>query len=300
MYLPNKVEIVEVCPRDGFQNVKEFIDTDRKIEIIKKLIDSGFKRVEITSFVNPKWIPQMKDAAEVVTAIKEYSKGKDVGLIGLVPNKRGVENALSVGVDELTYVISVSERHNKENVNRTVEESMNQFAEIVTEKKNEVKFRLALATTFGCPFGEEIKTEKIISMAKKGLELGASEILLADTVGLGNPLLVENVMKEVVKEIDVNKICMHMHDTRGLALANMIAAMKYGVTKFETAAGGLGGCPFAPGASGNAATEDLLNMLNSMGIAVDIDGEKLAEAVGIIREYVNSPIVSHMSSLCKA
>lgn len=297
MNLPEKVEIVEVCPRDGFQNVKDFISTENKVEIIKKLIDTGFKRIEITSFVNPKWIPQMIDAKEVAAEVKKYSKGKNVILVALAPNKRGFQNALEAGIDEVTFVVSVSEAHNKKNVNKTVEESMAQFEEIAKDKGG-VRLKLALATALGCPFGEKIKTEKIISMAKRGLDVGADEILIADTVGLGNPLLVDKVLGEVTKHIDVNKICMHLHDTRSLALANTVAAMQHGVYKFESAAGGLGGCPFAPGASGNVATEDLANMLISMGIDININIDKLTEAVGLIKRYVNYPITSHMSRLC--
>lgn len=298
MNIPKNVEIIEVCPRDGFQNVKDFIKTEDKIEIIKKLVDVGYKKIEITSFVNPKWIPQMIDAADVVAEIKNYTKDKDVELMGLIPNKRGATNAEATGIDWISYVVSVSEKHNMANVNRTVEQSMAEFEEIVGDKKG-MKVRLGIATALGCPFGEEIKTEKIISMAEKGLKLGADSILIADTVGLGNPVLVDRVLGEMKKYIDMDKICMHLHDTRGLSLAHTLVAMNHGVKVFESAAGGLGGCPFAPGASGNCATEDLANMLMGMRVDINLNIEELNKAIDLIKQKVNSPIVSHMNSLCK-
>lgn len=296
MQIPAKVEIIEVCPRDGFQNVKDFIKTENKIKIIKQLIDSGVKRLEVTSFVSPKWVPQMSDADAVVAEAKKYAKENNVKLIALAPNKKGVELALNSGVDEVSYVLSVSESHNKKNVNKTVEESLNQFAEIA-QMKGTASLKLAIGTTFGCPFGEEIKTEKIITTAKRALDEGASEVILADTVGLGNPALVEKIIKDVTQEIDPRNISLHVHDTRGLGLANILTAMVNGIYRFESAAGGLGGCPFAPGASGNVATEDLINMLESMGVKTDIDIQKVKEAVSMIELYVNSPVTSHMSLL---
>lgn len=297
MILPQNAEIIEVCPRDGFQNVKDFIPTERKIEIIKSLIDVGFKRIEATSFVNPQWVPQMADASEVVAEVKEYAKGKNVSIIALIPNEKGFANATKAGVDEVNYVVSVSETHNKKNVNRTVDESL-AILEKIAENRGTTKIRLALATALGCPFGEKIETKKIIEMAKRGLKAGANEILVADTVGLGHPQLIEDVLTEMTAHIDASKLCMHLHDTRGLALANTIAALRLGVTKFESAVGGLGGCPFAPGAAGNVATEDLVNLLSVMNVETGLDQDKLSAAVDLVRRYVNSPIVSHMSKLC--
>ena len=176
-------------------------------------------------------------------------------------------------------------------------DSLLHFEEICKEYKGALKVRLALATTFGCPFGEQIETQKIITMAERGLKAGASKILLADTVGLGNPVLVDSVLSEVKKYIPVDAISMHLHDTRGLALANTLAALNYGVTEFESAAAGLGGCPFAPGASGNVSSEDLVNMLTMMGIETNINMDELKTAIAFIRERVNAPVISHMASL---
>ncbi len=296
MFLPKQIQITEVCPRDGFQNVKDFIPTEKKISIIKGLIDSGFKKIEAASFVSPKWVPQMVDAKEVVSAVKDYAKENNVVLVGLALNAKGVEGAINAGVDEINYAISVSEAHSIKNANKTNIQAFEQFAEVVKMKGNK-KINLSLATTFGCPFGEDIPTEKIVRFAVKGMELGADSIGLADTIGVANPLLVEEVVNAVKKEISIDKICMHLHDTRGLALTNTLVAMMNGLYIFETAAGGLGGCPFAPGASGNSATEDLLYMLSSIGIETGINEDVLYETIKLIKNNVNTRLSSHMSIL---
>jgi len=299
MIIPKSVEILEVCPRDGFQNVKDFIATEDKIAIVERLIDANFKRIELGSFVSPKAIPQMADTKEVVAAAKQYAVDQDIKFVALVPNARGVESAIAAGVDQITYVISASESHNKANVNRTVAESMEQYEALIKEYKGDIDFRLGLATTFGCPFGDEVKIERIQEMCKWAFDLGTVEILMADTVGLGNPKKVSEVMRTLVNEFGPEKFVMHLHDTRGLALANTLAAMQYGITKFESATGGLGGCPFAPGASGNAATEDLYYMLSEMGIETNIEIEKVYEAIQLIKDKVNTTIVSHLAPLYK-
>lgn len=298
MNLPKKVNVIEVGPRDGFQNVKDFIKTEDKIEIIKQIVDAGAKHIEITSFVHPKWVPQMKDASEVVKAVKEYTKDKDVELIALAPNKYGALKAKEAGVHTITYVISASEAHNKKNVNRTIEESFNELEEIRKELGN-VKFRLALATTFGCPFNEKVPVGRIIDMAKRGLSMGADKILLADTIGIASPLEVKNIIGEITKYINPSNFVTHFHDTRGMGLANTLVALEENITQFESAVGGLGGCPFAPGAAGNIATEDLINMLHSMSVETGINSGKINEAISLVREKVNAPVASHMSSLCK-
>lgn len=296
--LPKKVKIVEVGPRDGFQNVKDFIETKDKIEIIKKMVDAGAKHIEITSFVHPKWVPQMKDAKEVLEEVKDCIGDREVELIALVPNKYGALKAKEAGAHTITYVISASEAHNKANVNRTIEESFKELEDIQKEL-GDVKFRLALATTFGCPFNEKVPTSRIIEMAKRGLSMGADKILLADTIGSASPLKVKNIISEITKEMSPEHFVTHFHDTRGMGLANTLVALNENITYFESAVGGLGGCPFAPGAAGNIATEDLVNMLHSMSIETDIDLNKTGEVIDLIREKVKSPIVSHMASLCK-
>ena len=187
MDLPKHVELIEVCPRDGFQNVHDIIPFEGKVAIIKKLAEAGFKRLEIVSFVSPKAIPQMADAKDVVAAVKDTLKEHGVRTVALVPNARGVETAVECGIDELTYVISVSKAHNMANVRRTPEESMEQFKALIQEYGHKIDFRLALATALGCPFGEEIRTERVAEMVQFGLDLGCKEISIADTVGMSNP-----------------------------------------------------------------------------------------------------------------
>ena len=297
MKLPETVELIEVCPRDGFQNVHDLIPFDAKVAIIKKLAEAGFKRIEAVSFVSPKAIPQMADAKDVMLAVKDTLKAHGVRSVALVPNARGVETALECGVDELTYVVSVSEKHNMANVRRTPDESLAQFKELAGQYGHQMRFRLALATALGCPFGEEIRTERVAEMVRFGLEQGCEEVMIADTVGMSNPKRTYDLMEALVKEFGPERFVMHLHDTRGLALANTLACMQLGVHKFESAAGGLGGCPFAPGAAGNVATEDVLNMMSEMGIATGIDNDVLHEAVELIQANVHANIV-YDSGVC--
>ena len=299
MDLPKRIELIEVCPRDGFQNVHDIIRFEGKVAIIKKLAEAGFKRLEVVSFVSPKAIPQMADAKEVVAAVRDTLKAHGVRTVALVPNAQGVETAVECGINELTYVISVSRSHNIANVRRTPEESMEQFKTLIQEYGHKIDFRLALATALGCPFGEEIRTERVAEMVQFGLDLGCKEISIADTVGMSNPKRTYDLMNALTAQFGADKFVMHLHDTRGLALANTLAAMQLGVHKFETAAGGLGGCPFAPGAAGNVATEDTLNMMHEMGIETGIDNDALHEAVLLLQQYVHAPIVSHLMSLYK-
>jgi len=299
MNLPKKVKIIEVGPRDGFQNIDAFIETKHKLEIIDALEDAGLKNIQITSFVNPKWIPQMRDAKEICeTCVNK--EGRKYKIYVLCPNRRGVENAIAAKAEVISIVASVSEAHNKANINSSVEESFLGLEE-TAKAFPDAKFRLDLATVFGCPFGEEIKTERIIELVKRARKAGISEVLLADTVGMGNPVLVEEILTKVKDEIGIEGIILHIHDTRGMGLANMLTAMQLGYDTFETAIGGLGGCPFAPGAAGNVSTEDFINMLNSMRIEHDVDIEKLYKALELIDEYVDVEIKnSHMYSVYKS
>lgn len=296
MELPKNAVIVEVVPRDGFQNVHDFIPTEDKIQIIKMLIDSGVTHMEVTSFVHPKWVPQLADASEVLREIKAYRASKGVQLIALVPNKFGALKAKEIGVDAITYVISASEAHNTKNVNRSIEQSFLELEEIASELGS-IKMRLAIACTFGCPFGEVVPVDRVIKMAERALQLGADRILLADTIGVGNPLQVKEIVAAVKQRIDVGRLGVHFHDTRGMGLANTLVAALEGISYFESAAGGLGGCPFAPGAAGNIATEDMVNMLHAMNVQTGVSLEVLKEAIGLIRNKVHAPIVSHMCAI---
>jgi hydroxymethylglutaryl-CoA lyase len=297
MDLPESVELIEVCPRDGFQNVADLIPFDAKVAIIEKLARAGYKRMEFVSFVSPKAIPQMADAKEVAAAVMPVLRENGVKSAALVPNRHGVEDAIECGIDEITYVISVSEKHNLANVRRTPAESMEQFQLLIKKYGSQIRFRLSLATALGSPFNEVITLAQVRDMVKRGFDLGCKEVMLADTVGIATPRQVNELLSPLVAEFGSEPIMLHLHDTRGLALANTYAAMQLGIRKFDVAAGGLGGCPFAPGAAGNVAAEDVLNMMAGLGVETGINKAILKEAIALIRAQVHAPIVSHMASL---
>lgn len=295
MNLPSKVTLIEVGPRDGFQNIEKFIPTDMKIEVIENLIDSGFKKIQITSFVHPKAIPQMKDSKEVASAMVE--KYKDIVFVALVPNLYGAKSAYEAGIRNISFVISASETHNKENVNRSVRESFEELAKIKSELP-ELKIKLDIATAFGCPFEGKISIEKIFSMIENAISIDVDEIFLADTIGVGNPSQVDDILKRVSERFPERKFGLHMHDTRGMGLANILVALQNGFTTFESAIGGLGGCPFAPGAAGNIATEDLINMIKEMGIPTEINLPKLIKITSLIKSSIKPDLTSHMANVC--
>lgn len=297
----NKVEITEVCPRDGFQNVKEFIPTDKKIEIAKRLMDAGFKEMEVVSFVSPKWIPQMADAAEVVEELDKYrkEKGLDVKFIGLAPNAKGVSNAVKSKVDGIVCPISVTEKHNLSNVNRTREQSFKDMEEMINTYEG-LDVTVGLACTFISPFpNDSVSIDDIKRMSERAYKIGAKKVVLADTVGTASPLVVDDILSKLKGEYDFDKVSLHLHDTAGFALMNAMIGVKHGFIKYESAAGGLGGCPFAPGAAGNVATEDLLNLFKQMNIETNIDFDTVLNAVDKIKDYVEADIVSHMYPYCR-
>lgn len=293
--LPSSVEIIEVCPRDGFQNIKTPIPAATKIEIIDRLIDCGFQWIEATSFVHPKAIPQMADAAEVLQAVKSKHAGK-VGLIALAPNLFGAQRAIEIGADAITFVISASEKHNLENTRQTIEKSLTAFAEVCKIKGN-CKIRLAVATAFDCPFAGAVDPRQVISLVDAGLAAGADEVMLADTIGTATPLQMEALLNPIMAKYPRISFILHIHDTQGMGLANVMTALNLGVTRFETAAFGLGGCPFAPGAAGNIATEDLVNMLHKMNIATGLDDEKIVAVARFIEEKLALPPLGHMARI---
>jgi hydroxymethylglutaryl-CoA lyase len=293
--LPKNVNVVEVGPRDGFQNLPDFIPTEVKIAAIEKIIASGVREVEITSFVNPKAVPQMADASEVASEIvRKYGGKPGARLIALIPNARGAQSAADCGIGTVSVVISVSESHNKANVNRTVEESLAGLVEIVDTFPG-LTIRLETATALGCPFEGNVPERNVLALIARGLEIGVKEIALCDTIGVANPVQVDSLTRAVRKEFgDRYPLALHLHDTRGMGLANTYAGLMNGVDIVETSIGGLGGCPFAPGAAGNTATEDLLNMLGSMGIETGVDMTKYFEALHYIRDNIKDDLISHM------
>jgi len=295
MNLPKQVLITEVGPRDGFQNIKEWIPTETKLAIIDKLVDCGFKTMEVTAFVHPKAVPQMADAKEIVAAVKQKYAVSGITFMALTPNLRGVTNAIEAGADQVGYIISASERHNFENTKQSIDQSLEGFGE-VCKSKGDTQLQLNIPTVFNCPWGGEVPAENVIKIIRYGLERGVTDIGLADTDGSANPRQVKKLLDILRAEFPELSLIMHFHDTRGMGLANSLTALQAGITRFETAIGGLGGCPFAPGAAGNIATEDLLNMLDGMGVETGIDLTKVMAAAEKAKELLPVPINSHMAS----
>ena len=291
--LPTTVEITEVGPRDGFQNVKTFIPTADKVTIIEGLIAAGLKKFELTSFVSPKAIPQLADAADVCrTILAKY--GDQIQGSALVPNLRGAQSAWDAGIREVACVISVSASHNRANINRTHDESLADLAKMI-ESLPGMTVRVDLATAFACPFEGWTPLDAVGMLAEKIQKLGVTKIVLADTIGVATPDRVHALsayMRQRFPEID---LALHLHDTRGMGLSNTLAGLMAGITTFETSIAGLGGCPFAPGAAGNTATEDMVNMMRDMNIATGVSREKLIDVVALVGEKVDAPINSHLA-----
>lgn len=266
------IDIYEVGPRDGFQNIKEYIPVSTKMKIIDGLVKAGIKHMEVTSFVSPKAIPQLKDAQKVVTACLE--KYPNVDFMTLIPNLRGAQTAVKVGIKRVAYVVSLSASHNKANINRTHEQSYTALKEIM-ETYPQLDVILDLATTFGCPFEGKFPASRVVEFLKNYVELGITKICLCDTIGIANPNQVREILEAVRKAYPTLDLQVHIHDTRNMGVACTLAAIEAGVTKIQSTLGGLGGCPFAPGASGNLATEDMVYMLNEMGYDTGVDFMKI-------------------------
>ncbi len=294
--LPNKVTIIEVGPRDGLQNEKKEVPTEVKLAFIRGLQQAGVQEMEISSFVSPKWVPQMKDAPEIVSNVEKVGRQ-----FVLTPNLKGVELAKAAGAKSLAVFVGVSDSFNKKNINKTTQESMDELRPIVEKLLQEGYFvRACISTAFYCPYEGKINPERTLALCKEFVSWGVHELSVADTIGMANPLESYTLSDLLIKEFPETLITAHFHDTRKMGLANIIAALSAGVTRFDTSAGGLGGCPFAPGATGNVATEDVVNMLEQMGIDTGIDLDQLLKAVEIVAPHVSRPIETGMYRLFKS
>ncbi|NMH68737.1 hydroxymethylglutaryl-CoA lyase [Bacillus sp. RO3] len=289
MKLPNKATIIEVGPRDGLQNEKNFVPTDVKKEFILRLKQSGIKEMELTSFVSPKWVPQMKDASEIVDSCMTMDSRDLV----LAPNKRGIERVYETGCRSVAVFVGVSDTFNQKNINKTTDEALNDLAPIISELKEKGYFvRACISTAFYCPYEGQILPEETLSLCKEFVSLGVDELSVADTIGKANPSEAFHLFTLLKQELPGTLITAHFHDTRKMALANIFASLQAGIDRFDTSAGGLGGCPFAPGATGNVATEDAVYMMEQMGISTGIDLEKLAHAIEVVEPHVSRPVES--------
>ncbi len=274
--MSRQIDIIEVGPRDGFQNLKEYIPAEQKIAIIEELIASGVKHMQITSFVSPKAIPQLRDADAVVARVTQDHPGLD--LFALVPNFRGAQNAQAAGLKKVTNVISLSTSHNMANIRRTHDQSFAELEKIV-ESLPDMTISLDVATAFGCPFEGKVRdVNRLLAFMKRGYDLGVRIFNLCDTVGMADPKQVRDFVTAARKAFPDARIEIHIHDTRGLGLACTLAGIEAGADGVQSTLGGLGGCPFAPGASGNTSTEDLVFMLNEMGYDTGIDFKKILAA----------------------
>ena len=279
--VPDHVSIYEVSPRDGLQNESATVALRGKLRLIDALVVAGLKRIEITSFVSPKWIPQLADADELAEALVAHGRSAAPGVCfsALCPNARGLERAKKAGIKEIAVFMSASETHNKKNVNKTIDATLAAFAETIGPAREAgMRVRGYVSTVWGCPYEGEIDAGRAIAIAKQLHGMGCYQISLGDTIGCGTPRQTRDIMLRALGELPLEAVAMHMHDTRGTALANIVVGLELGVRSFDASVGGMGGCPYAPGAAGNVATEDLTYMLHGMGVATGLDLERLVEA----------------------
>jgi hydroxymethylglutaryl-CoA lyase len=277
---PQRVAVYEVGPRDGLQNEPAPVPTDVKVELVNRLAAAGLPYVEVSSFVHPRWIPQLGDAEDVFARIERLP---DVRYGALVPNLRGLERAREVGLRDVALFISSSEAHNKRNLNRSIDESFEDIEAVMAQLAGSGCWvRGYVSMVFGCPYEGDVPVDRVKNVIERLLALGVDQVSLGDTVGLASPASVSRVVGSLTDDLPAEKMALHFHDTRGTALANVIAGLDAGISIFDGAVGGLGGCPYAPGATGNVATEDLVQMLHSMGIETGIDLDALVDAAAFI------------------
>lgn len=292
MSVVRQVSINEVAPRDGFQNEDRHVATPDKVALIDRLSRLGFAKIEVSSFVSPTAIPQLHDASDVFASIK---RRQDIAYVALVPNLRGVERAIASAVDEINFVASVSAAHNLANMRMTPDQSLELLDQVASELAGTgIRLHATAATAFACPFEGPQAPEKVLAQVERYLQAGARSITLADTIGAANPAQVSRLVELVIQRFPDVPLTLHCHDTRGLALANILAAFDLGVTSFDSALGGIGGCPFAPGATGNAATEDVVHMFESMGLPTGVDLTELIAVGRDLPRLIGHPVPSHV------
>jgi hydroxymethylglutaryl-CoA lyase len=281
--VPDRVSVYEVSPRDGLQNERATVPLASKLRLIDALVAAGLARVEITSFVSPRWIPQLADADEVG---RHAHPPAGVSFSALCPNLKGLERARAAGLGEVAVFISASESHNRRNVNKTIDDTIATFEETIAQARAaRLRVRGYVSTVWGCPFEGDVDPARVVAIARRLVDLGCYQVSLGDTIGVGTPRHTANILSRVLGELPSAAVAMHMHDTRGTALANVLVGLEMGIRDFDASVGGMGGCPYAPGAAGNLATEDLVYLLHGMGVQTGVDLERLVEA-GRVAESV--------------
>ncbi len=285
--MTDTVRLVEVGPRDGLQNEKETIPLELKVQFIEALIDAGVTDLEATSFVSPKAIPQMADAKELYQELKNKGLDKRARFSCLVPNQKGFDTALDLDVKEIALFTATSNAFTKKNINSTIDESFEKMEPVAKQALEKgMKVRGYVSTAFGCPYEGEVKREKVIPIVDRLFKLGCYEISIGDTIGVATPLHVVALTESLKENFDLSKIAMHFHDTRGMALTNIYESYLQGIRVFDSSAGGLGGCPYAKGATGNVATEDVWYLFQSLGIDVNLDIDKFVDASELIFKHL--------------
>ncbi len=295
MRLPERVTICEVGPRDGLQNERVNVPTAGKIRLIEALAEAGIRVMEATSFVSPKWIPNLADAEDALAGVRRR-EGVTYG--ALVPNLKGLERALAAKVDEVVIFMSASESHNQKNINKNIAQALQMYREVVARAKDAgLRLKAALSTCFGCPYEGDVNPSVVVRISEALIAMGVDEVGISDTTGMANPRQVHAVVSQVAERIPLERLSLHFHDTRGAGLANVLAGLEAGVTVYDGSVGGLGGCPYARGASGNIATEDLVHMLHEMGIKTGVDLLKLIECATLAQELVGRSLDARVSKV---
>src|SRR5262245_31521638 len=298
MSLPSRVRIVEVGPRDGLQNEAAAIATADKIAFVNDLSDAGHSVIEVSAFVSPKWVPQMADAAEIFAGIARRSGTR---YTALVPNLAGLARAIDARVDEVAIFAAASESFSRRNINQSIAESLDTYRAVCARAKEAgLPVRAYVSTAFGCPFEGAIEPSAVADVSAALIEMGAYQVAVSDTIGIGHPGQVPVVLDAVTARVPLDRLALHFHDTRGTALANVLTALELGVATFDSSAGGLGGCPYAPGATGNLATEDLLYMLDGLGIDTGVSLDKVLAASRRIEEKLGHPLASRYAAAERA
>lgn len=294
--LPAHVRIVEVGPRDGLQNEAKHVATADKVRLIEALSNSGLKHIEITSFVSPKWIPQLADGLQVAQSVK---LPPDVVASALVPNLKGYEAASQAGLKQIALFMSASESHSKKNINKTIDEALATLKEVAEAARHDGRtIRCYVSVVFACPYEGPVKPEAVARITEKLLAIGVDEISLGDTIGAATPNQVLKLVQLLSSQLPLNQLALHCHDTRGTALANVLAGLDAGITVFDSSVGGMGGCPYAPGAAGNLATEDLVYMLHGLGVRTGVDLEKLVDAGALAEEILGKKLPGRYLQAC--
>ncbi|KRU15098.1 hydroxymethylglutaryl-CoA lyase [Bacillus pumilus] len=291
MALPKNVLIREVGPRDGLQNESVWLDTMEKRTWIHLLEEARLPYIEVTSFVHPKWVPSLKDAKELAQSL---NKKDDITYAALIPNEKGLAHFFEANLEVGAMFISASETHNKKNMNRSIQETLPVMKQMTADLKAERRqTRAYISTVFGCPYEKQVPMDQVLRLTEHLLSYGIDEISLGDTIGEAHPLQVERRLDLLLERFPADKIALHFHDTKGMGLANIYTALKAGITIFDASSGGLGGCPYAPGSSGNVATEDVVHMLHKLGIDTNVDLPRLIKAAEWIEAKVDRTLPSH-------